>query len=71
MPLCLCTAIKINFSESVYIADENSGLVQIQLMFSNPSSIDITVNVNSEDGNATGEYTIHTYTCIQYKLPTT
>ena len=60
--MCFFAAIKINFSQPVYIADENSRLIQIQLIFSNPSSFNISVEVNSEDINATGEFTIHTYT---------
>ena len=59
--MCLHTAIEINFSQPFYTVDENSGIIQIQLMFSNPSSIDITVEVNSEDINATGEFTVHIY----------
>ena len=52
--MCLFTVIKINFSQPIYAVDENYGLVQIQLIFSNPSSINITVEVNTEDVNATG-----------------
>ena len=58
--LYLCTAIKVNFNQPVYIVDENSGLIQIQLTFSNPSSINITLDVSSEDINATGEFAVNT-----------
>ena len=40
----------------MYSVDENSGVVEIQLIFSNPSSTDITVEVTSEEINATGTY---------------
>jgi len=48
------TAIEINFSRPIYSVDEDNGVVEIQLIFSNPSSIDITVEVNSDGINATG-----------------
>ena len=38
----------------MYSVDENSGVVEIQLTFSNPSSIDITVEVTSKEISATG-----------------
>ena len=38
----------------MYSVDENNGVVEIQLILSNPSSIDITVEVTSEEINATG-----------------
>ena len=51
----------INFSQLVYSIDENSGAVEIQLLFSNPSSTAITVEVTSEEINATGESKVHTH----------
>ena len=60
----MCAAVEVNFSQPVYSVEENSGVVEIQLIFSNPSSIDITVEVNSEEINATGEY-IYTYIRIE------
>jgi len=50
------TAIEINFSQPIYIVDEDNGVVEIQLIFSNPSSIDMTVEVNSEEINATSTF---------------
>ena len=44
------------FSEIIYSANENSGSVQFVLVLSNPSSTDITVQVDNTDGSATGEY---------------
>ena len=48
------TGVMVNFSQPAYSVEENSGVAEIQLMFSNPSSIDITVQVYSGDINATG-----------------
>ena len=72
----------INFSQPVYSIDENNGAVEIQLLFSNPSSTTITIEVTSEEINATGKSTMHTHTdthcacrntvlnikCIQYNI---
>ena len=49
----------VNFSQPVYNIDENSGAVEILLLFSNPSSTAITVEVTSEEINATSEH-LHT-----------
>ena len=51
----------INFSQPVYTVGESSEALVIQLILSNPSSIDITVVVISEEINATGESIILTY----------
>ena len=56
----LCTAVVVNFSQPVYTVEENSRVAEIQLIFSNPSSIDITIEVNSEEINATGWYPMYT-----------
>ena len=44
----------VNFSQPMYSVEENSGVAEIQLIFSNPSSTGITIEVNSEEINATG-----------------
>ena len=44
------------FNQSMYNVDEDDGLAQLILVLSNPSSSDITVQVVTEDGSATGEY---------------
>ena len=44
------------FSLTMYSIDEEGGSAQIELALSNPSSIDITVEVFNTDGSATGEY---------------
>ena len=55
---CICTylVISVNFSQSTYMVDENNGIVQFTALLSNPSSSDITIEVYSIDGTATGEY---------------
>ena len=44
------------FNQSLYNVNEDAGPVQPVLVISNPSSIDITVQVTNTDGSATGEY---------------
>ena len=46
------------FSQTMYSGNEDAGSVQLQLFVSNASSTDITVEVISTDGTATGEYTV-------------
>ena len=48
------TAIIITFSQSTYTADEDSGAVQVELVFSNPSMTDITVQVDTIDITTNG-----------------
>ena len=45
----------MTFSETMYNVDENAGPAQPVLVLSGPSSTDIEVTVNSNDGSATGE----------------
>ena len=49
-------AATVMFNQSTYNISENIGLAQPTLILSNPSSYDITVQVSSTDGSATGEY---------------
>ena len=44
------------FSETMYSVNEDGGPAEIRLALSNPSSTDITIQVFSTDGSATGEY---------------
>ena len=44
------------FNQSMYNVDEDNGPAQLVLVLSNPSSSDITVQVITEDGSATGKY---------------
>ena len=43
------------FEQPTYSVDEDAGPVQPVLVFSNPSSMNITVQVTNIDGSATGE----------------
>ncbi len=49
-------AVVVNFIQPAYSAIEANGFVQIELVFSNPSSNDITIVVLSTEASATGEY---------------
>ena len=51
----MITAITVTFSQSTYSADEDSGVVQPVLNFSNPSSTNITIQVRSIDNTTTGK----------------
>ena len=50
----ILAAIAVQFEQSSYIIDEDDGPVQLVLIFSNPSSTNITVQVENIFGNATG-----------------
>lgn len=45
----------INFHQSTYSVNENNGAVRVMLVLSNPSSLDITVQVFITNGSATGQ----------------
>ena len=49
-------ALTVTFNQTTYSVDEDDGPAQPEFVLSNPSSTDITVQVNSSDGSATGEY---------------
>lgn len=53
-PCTLLLDIMVNFNESVYHVDENNGPAQLVLLFNNPSSTDITIEVLNTDIKATG-----------------
>ena len=44
--------IVVNFSQAIYVVVENNGSVQAKLVFSNPASFDITVQVIVSDVSA-------------------
>ena len=46
--------IVVNFSQAIYVVVENNGSVQAKLVFSNPASFDITVQVIVSDVSAVG-----------------
>ena len=50
------TAITMIFNGTTYSVDEDDGPVQPTLVLSNPSLTNITVEVTSGGGSATGEY---------------
>ena len=54
----LYVAATVNFTQSVYRFDEDSGVVQLTLVLSNPSSADITVEALNTDESATGDLTL-------------
>ena len=45
----------VSFAQSTYSFNEDAGPVQPVLVLSNPSTTDITVQVSTSDGNATGK----------------
>ena len=49
-------AITVSFNQSVYSASETDGTAQLVIILSNPSSVDITVEVFSTSITAWGEY---------------
>ena len=49
-------AITVTFSQLMYTVIENPGSAQSDLVFSNPSSTDIILEVYNTDVSATGEY---------------
>ena len=46
----------MSFGQSTYSVNEEAGVAQIELVLSNPSSNDITVQVRDTKGTATGEW---------------
>ena len=48
-------AITVMFDETIYFVCENDGPAQPVLFLSNPSSMNLTVQVTDTDGSATGE----------------
>jgi len=53
------TAPTVTFSQTTpYRFAENAGSAQVELVLSNPSSTDITLQVLSTDGTAIGKYVI-------------
>ena len=54
----------MNFSQSIYHVDENSMNLMVTLMFTNPSSAEISVNVFSTPINVTSKASV--YAIYQY-----
>jgi len=53
--LILFLAPTVSFSQSTYSVDEDDGPREIELVLSNPSSTDISVQVRDTEGTATSE----------------
>ena len=52
----LSLALTVWFSQTTYSVDEDAGPAQPTLVLSSPSSTNITVEITSGGGSATGEY---------------
>ena len=48
----------MNFSQSTYGIEENAGPVQLELILNSPSTSNITVVIFSNDGSATGKFSV-------------
>ena len=56
MLLCVVHVVTIvNFEELTYSVDENDGTVELVLLLSDSLSTDVTIQVVTTDGSATGE----------------
>lgn len=53
--ICYLLGLSVSFERSRYIALENIGTVQPALVLNSQLSMDITVQVTSTDGTATGK----------------
>ena len=49
------SAITVNFGQVAYSINESNGQLQPMLLFSNPSSTDITLQVEDTSNTATGK----------------
>ena len=56
MYLYINIAPTVMFEQTAYRVDEDDGPAPPVLVLSNPSTTDITVQVSTTDGSATGEY---------------
>ena len=59
----------VNFNQLVYNVDEDDGPAQPVLVFSNPSSTDITISVFSTYRSATGKDTLLPFNSNALKIP--
>ena len=50
------TAATVSFVQSTYLADESIESVEIEMILSNQSSVDLVVQVTSSDIQATGKH---------------
>ena len=54
----------MSFAQSTYSVNETDELVEIEIILSDPSSTNITVQVASSDINATGKQSSYLSNCI-------
>ena len=55
LSMCTFAVAAVNFANQVYDIVEGTGLVQLMLTLSNPSSYNNTIRVLNADGSATGK----------------
>ena len=60
----------MSFNQSAYNTNENDGLVQIELISSNPSLNDITIEVFATAVSATGRWLVAMYFHFVTIMPT-
>ena len=56
MKFLVSTALTVSFDQAEYEFNEDNGVAQPVLVLSSPSSMDITVIINSSDSTAIGQY---------------
>ena len=56
MQFLVSTALTVSFDQELYEFNEENGVAQPVLVLSSPSSMDITVIINSSDSTAIGQY---------------
>ena len=62
----VAAAFTVNFSQATYSVDEDSGLVQPELVLSDPLVTSTTVHVFTTDGSATGNNIPKIHLCKNY-----
>ena len=60
--------ITVNFEQITYNIAEANGLVNPVLVLSNPSSTNITVEILSTEGSATGKYSVYILFSLRFKI---
>ena len=49
-------AANVSFTQSTYFVNETENFVQVEMVLSNPSSNNVTVQITSSDMTATGKH---------------
>ena len=65
--ISILSVITVSFSQVAYNVNESDGLIQPTLLFSNPSSSDIALQVEDTSNTATGKLVFNDITDIGYK----